>query len=154
MTTFEISLLFFLIAGAVLAIFLNDDSRKRYLCIVVLAVSVVGVAFFQVIKDEEKLYWFLVALESGALLTIISTFRVSQWKNEGYLLVISTLILLSVWNTLFYIYSEMFKIYAEMADTLAILTVAWMIGRSDAVCRICRQSVSDITGHLFLHEPN
>ncbi len=152
MTVFEIVLLILLSAAPALAIYLNKDSRKRYLCIIVLGVSILGPFFFKVIKSPESLYWTLVALEGVAIFLIIRPFRIPQWKNEGYLLVICSLMLLSVWNTLFYIYSDMFKIYAEMADTLAILTVLWMIGRSDAVCRICTQVASDIFGHLSDHQ--
>jgi hypothetical protein len=131
-----------------LAYFLNHDERKKYLCTIVLTVSIIGAALFAMIDSAERLFWTVGALELIAVGFILKSFKVPQWKNEGYLLMISGLMLFSAWNTIFYTYSHYFTLYADMADTLALTTVAWMIGRSDYVVLLA-QGFFGAHGHIF-----
>lgn len=147
MTGVEILLLILTIGGTFLAGVFNRDNRKIYMCVIVLAVTVIGLAFFTIIQAPETLYWGVGALELAGVGAILTVFKLPEWKNEGYLLVICTLMLLSAWNTIFYTYSLHFGLYANMADTLALVTVAWMIGRSDDVLDIAA-SLFGGHGHL------
>ena len=129
----EAALFLICMIGPVVAFYLNTDVRKKYLCLLVVAICVISNVFFALIENATELYWSVAALELIGVAGILRSFHPPQWKNEGYLLVICGLVLLSAWNTLFYIYSSYFTLYANLADWLAILTVAWMIGRSDGV---------------------
>ncbi len=97
---------------------------------------------FLIVKDEQYLYLGVGAVEVAGIIFILGTFKFSIWKYEGYLLMACFLLMLSVWNTIFFTYSQHFDLYADVADSLAVVTVAWMIGRSDNVVDF----LSDLTG--------
>jgi len=133
MTLVEIGLLIFTLGGSLLAVFLNVDLRKIYICIVIFAIQIAAYGLFEIIKTAEYLYWTIGILELIGILAVFSVFKIPEWQNEGYLLMVCFLLLSSAWNTVFYTYSQHFTLYADVADYLAVVTVAWMIGRSDHV---------------------
>ena len=140
MTGIETITLILIFAGIVLASLLNTDARKIYICVTVLAISVLSFALFEVIKDPQKLYWAAGMLNLLGIAGILRVFRRRQWRNEGYLLVVCGLLLLSAWNAIFYIHwSQFFPLYANMADTLALLTSMFLLARSDGFMDVCRQ---------------
>lgn len=142
MTGLEIFLLFLTFGGTGLAVYLNKDSRKKYICKVVFGIQLVATAMFLIIKDDSYLYPTVAAIELTAIILMLRSFRLPIWQNEGYLLMVCFLLIVSAWNTIFYTYSQHFVLYADVADYLAVVTVAWMIGRSDNVV----DYLSDFTG--------
>lgn len=138
MTLTEVFLIILTIGGTALAAYFNHDERKVFICMIVLFMQAIGVVFFSIIKAPEALYWGIAGLEMLCVLLICRAFRLPEWKNEGYLLMVCLLLMASVWNTIFYTYSQHFLLYADMADALAVVTAAWMIGRSDDVLDFAR----------------
>ncbi len=142
MTGLEIFLLIFTFGGTGLAVYFNKDSRKRFICIMVLAIQIIATAMFLLIDDPVWLYPAVAAIEVTGIVLMLRAIRISIWKYEGYLLMVCFLLMVSVWNTIFFTYSQHFVLYADVADYLAVVTVAWMIGRSDNVV----DYLADFTG--------
>ena len=139
MTALDIIILAYTIIGPIIAYYLNKaDGRKQSLCMIVLAVTGFSFWAFHAFTSAPVLYLFLIGLELAAVGGIYAIFYPPQWKNEGYLLMVCVLMLLSVGNTIAYFATRDFGLYGTMADTLALLTVTWMILRSDGMVSLCR----------------